>query len=94
MESNENMYPLFCGGTRFRRKRTGACESSDVSGAGTCGEKDTCACPADPLAGRPLAMVYAPSQAFEGLFEPEEGLARGTIFAALDMPFEGDGRWC
>ena len=36
-----------------------------------------------------LAMVYSPKQAFEGLYEPEEALSRGTLFAALDLPFEG-----
>ena len=38
---------------------------------------------------RPLAMVYAPKQPFEELYEPGEALARGTLFAALDLPFEG-----
>ena len=38
---------------------------------------------------RPLAMVYSPKQAFEALYEPTEALARGTLFAALDLPFEG-----
>lgn len=39
------------------------------------------------LAGVPLAMVYSPVQQFADLYEPEEGLERGTIFAALDFPF-------
>ena len=93
MESNENMYPLFCGGTRFRRRRSGACEASEPVTEGACTGGDTCAVEGDPLKGRPLAMVYAPPQAFDGLYEPEEGLSRGTVFTALDMPFEGDGRW-
>ena len=36
-----------------------------------------------------LAMVYAPKQPFENLYDPSEALARGTLFAALDLPFEG-----
>ena len=39
-----------------------------------------------------LAMVYSPYQHFRLLYEPEQGLSRGTIFKELDMPFEGDGR--
>lgn len=36
-----------------------------------------------------LAMVYAPKQAFANLYEPDVALSRGTLFAALDLPFEG-----
>lgn len=39
-----------------------------------------------------LAMVYAKLQPFEGTYSPEEGLSRGTLFAALDMPFTAGGR--
>ncbi len=36
----------------------------------------------------PLAMVYSPEQRFESLFDtPEEGLAHGTIFRSLCLPF-------
>lgn len=41
------------------------------------------------LEGKPLGAVYAPLQEFEGLYEPSKALARGTVFAALDLPFEG-----
>ena len=41
-----------------------------------------------------LAMVYSPEQAFDGLYEPEEGLSRGTVFIALEKPFFGDGGKC
>ena len=59
-----------------------------------------CACPdrpeesADcaPLVGKSLAMVYAPCQTFDQLYEPCEGLAHGTIFIELDKPFFGAGR--
>lgn len=46
---------------------------------------DTPAC----LDGYPLAMVYAPKQAFEKLYDREQWLDKGTIFAELDFPFKG-----
>lgn len=41
------------------------------------------------LNGYPLAMAYAPLQNFEGLYDLDKALERGTIFSALDLPFEG-----
>ncbi len=41
------------------------------------------------LEGYPLAMVYAPYQQFKDIYEPDRALARGTLFAELDLPFEG-----
>ncbi|MBQ3378317.1 MAG: spore coat associated protein CotJA [Clostridia bacterium] len=38
----------------------------------------------------PLAMVYAPMQAWEGLYDAEAALMRGTLFTALDKPFIGE----
>ena len=40
----------------------------------------------------PLAMVYAPVQEWKDVYDESHGLKRGTIFKALDLPFEGDGR--
>ena len=39
------------------------------------------------LEGAPLAMVYSPLQKWEDVYDPEKGLERGTVFAALDLPF-------
>ena len=39
------------------------------------------------LEGMPLAMVYSPQQKWENVYDPEKGLERGTVFAALDLPF-------
>ena len=90
MEHHENLCPLFGGGVRSCRRRCGSAnEQASESG---CHENGACVSGNDPLVGRPLAMVYSPEQAFDDLFEPEEGLARGTVFAALEFPFEGDGR--
>ena len=47
--------------------------------------------------GVSLAMVYSPKQEFTDLYEPEEGLYRGTIFVQLDKPLQAgccrEGRW-
>ena len=37
----------------------------------------------------PLASVYAPLQKFEGLYDLDMALDRGTLFSALDLPFGG-----
>ena len=37
--------------------------------------------------GYPLAMVYAVEQPFRNINDPTTGLAAGTIFAELDLPF-------
>ena len=53
------------------------------------GASDDCA-----LSGRSLAMVYSPHQEFQSLYDPREGLCRGTVFCELDKPFYGSGRGC
>ena len=46
--------------------------------------------------GCPLAMVYGVDQQFRNIKDPSVGLAHGTIFADLDLPFKGSegGRKC
>lgn len=39
------------------------------------------------LEGNPLAMVYSPCQVWDGLYEVEEALCRGTLFKGLDLEF-------
>ncbi len=39
-----------------------------------------------------LAMVYAPEQCFDDLYECSEAICHGTLFKALDKPFCGAGR--
>lgn len=41
------------------------------------------------LKSYPLAMVYSPLQEFREVYEPDVALERGTMFAELDLPFEG-----
>ncbi len=35
----------------------------------------------------PLAMAYVPRQKWRNAYSPDEALARGTLFAELDLPF-------
>lgn len=42
------------------------------------------------LEGYPLASVYAPLQSFDELYDKETALAKGTVFAQLDLPFMGE----
>lgn len=44
--------------------------------------------------GCPLAMVYAVDQQFRNIHDPAIGLARGTIFAELDLPFKAAEGGC
>lgn len=39
--------------------------------------------------GFPLAMAYVPWQPWRNVYDMEKALRRGTIFAELDLPFEG-----
>lgn len=38
-----------------------------------------------------LAMAYVPNQSFDMLYEPDEALEKGTIFAALYLPYCAGG---
>ena len=40
------------------------------------------------LIGYPAAMVYAPIQHFDHIFDLDIALSKGTIFEELDLPFE------
>ena len=47
------------------------------------------------ISGRPLASVYAVIQEFDGLYDAEKALMRGTLFSSLDLPLEvGHGGRC
>jgi hypothetical protein len=41
--------------------------------------------------GMKLGMAYVPFQRWEEPYTEEKGMARGTLFASLDLPFERDG---
>lgn len=42
--------------------------------------------------GMALAMAYVPRQTFGNLYTPEQALQKGTLFAALDLPYHKGGR--
>ena len=46
-------------------------------------------CENPTLAGQSLAMVYSPLQDFREIYDTDKALERGTLFAELDLPFEG-----
>lgn len=37
----------------------------------------------------PLAMAYVPMQAWNQIYDTEEGFYAGTIFPCLNLPFDG-----
>ena len=43
----------------------------------------------DPLRGMPLGMGYVPWQEWRNTYPVNEGLANGTIFPCLNLPFYG-----
>ena len=66
-----------------------ACRCAEAEAVPTAAMPDTgAACTEMPS----LAMVYAKLQRFDGVYEPGEALARGTLFSALDKPFTAGGR--
>ena len=38
----------------------------------------------------PVGMLYVPYQSWQGIYDPQVALERGTIFEALDKPFIGE----
>ena len=38
----------------------------------------------------PIAMAYVPYQMWENPYDAETGMARGTVFPSLDLPFIGE----
>ena len=62
------------------------------SGQTACGCVGYEGCGPDSLGvtGRPVAMVYAPCQAYHALYNPAAALHRGTLFTELDLPLGSD----
>ena len=78
-----------CSGANARREErpsvNGTCGNGGAEAVCGCGDCHNFTSPA--LHGVPYSMVYSPHQDFEGLYECEEALDRGTIFRCLDFPF-------
>ncbi len=86
---------------RMSQEHDGNWKSSRMDNRGTARQDNDCCCEAAAsreescpscakpcvLKGKSLAMVYAPEQEWEGLYEVEEALSHGTLFHALDLPF-------
>lgn len=53
--------------------------------------KEQADAPSAPLQGMPLASVYAPTQAWQELYDEGEALWHGTQFRELEFPFLGGG---
>lgn len=41
-------------------------------------------------ADMPIGMLYVPYQTWQKIYDPQIGLARGTVFEELDKPFIGE----
>jgi hypothetical protein len=68
-----------------------------VAPGSNCGH---CDCPEDQrhhtcgfgVDGGVLAAVWVPLNRFEDLYDTDTAMRRGTLFAALDKPFYGEGK--
>ena len=69
----------------MRPTENGGCGCSQEKDNARCGF-DGCGADSFGLAEHPLAMVYAPCQAFRALYDPDTALGRGTLFCELDLP--------
>ena len=62
------------------------CRGNEINSSDDNGAHENC----------PIAMVYAVKQQFRNINDPSVGLAHGTIFAELDLPFKASegGKRC
>ena len=75
MERNENGYPI--AGARDHGTHNHNCAPEAKAPMGGC---------AMQIDSMPLAYAYVPIQRFRMLYDPENALARGTLFEELDLP--------
>ena len=61
----------------------GQCDCADGQGHTTCGFG---------VDGGVLAAVWCPLNRFADLYDVDTAMRRGTLFAALDKPFYGEGK--
>ncbi len=89
IDSRRNERSNGCNYRTTRREET-PCENASFDGGESetvCGCGDCTGFTSPTLHGVPHSMVYSPHQHFEGLYECDEALDRGTIFRCLDFPF-------
>lgn len=73
-------------------QRSSDCGCEQNSGAGRTGDADCDRETDSDHSHRSLAMVYSEKQHFSSLYDPKEGLCRGTVFQELNKPFLAYGR--
>lgn len=83
----------------MRERQGRGCMNNNTSGCGRqssmptpcnpCECKDNSSARNDPLHGMAVGIGYVPWQEWDCVYNVEEGLARGTIFPSLDLPFYG-----
>ena len=79
--------------TRTQRESGENCTACRIDTTPVCNDCSEGISEENLLREKSLAMVYAPSQKFEGVCEPQKALLRGTAFHGLDTPFYGDRRY-
>ncbi len=84
-----HMYKNFESGSDCLQKNSCACRNSFGNGMNGCAP-ETSQKHSWGLENYPLASVYAPLQSFEELYDKENALQKGTVFAQLDLPFMGE----
>lgn len=65
----------------------------DAMGCGKAEKWDPCCIETKPVDEMKLGMGYVPWQKFEQVMCAEQGLAHGTIFEELVLPFYGTACW-
>ena len=71
------------------RDASGSGMSSGEASGGTSESANVSGFDAMYLGSLPIAMAYTPMQQWKTTYSLEKGLAQGTIFPELDLPFEG-----
>ena len=85
--SNQRQDSEMSGGAS--RDASGSGMSSGEASGGTSESANVSGFDAMYLGSLPIAMAYTPMQQWKTTYSLEKGLAQGTIFPELDLPFEG-----
>lgn len=83
-----------CGCTGDYRASVSGCSAKPNSPVAATVARDALGTLAGYISDMVPAMAYVPAQVWGDVYCPEEGLARGTIFAVLDKPFLGRREGC
>ena len=83
-DADFEQFSRFLRGSRAAREST-PCNSNNASAPSQNG------CQSNQNIDTSLAMVYAPKQKWQNIYDPEIGLINGTIFEELNKPFYPSG---